>query len=80
MIAPSPHARRLRAAIAACGLIATGTLTPAATLAQAPGPGALVAAAASIKRDEVLPQVQVDLSAVTTLATLQLRGYALLPD
>jgi intracellular sulfur oxidation DsrE/DsrF family protein len=37
-------------------------------------------AAAKVARSEVLPQVQVDLSAVTTLATLQMRGYALLPD
>jgi intracellular sulfur oxidation DsrE/DsrF family protein len=191
MKAPAPHARRLRAAIAACGLIATAALTPAAALAQAPAAGPLIAdygkttpvpnaserpdprldykvvfsvtksggdaepppaldkaarlanllaqsgvdaahrhivvifygpattavlnpagvkargkasnpsaeaidelsragvsvrvcgqalAGAKINRDEVLPQVQVDLSAVTTLATLQLRGYALLPD
>ena len=33
-----------------------------------------------IGRDEVLPQVQVDLSALTTIATLQLKGYALIPD
>lgn len=37
-------------------------------------------AGAKIARTEVLPQVQVDLSAITTLSTLQLRGYALLPD
>lgn len=37
-------------------------------------------AGAKIARAEVLPQVQVDLSALTTLSTLQLRGYALLPD
>ncbi len=37
-------------------------------------------AGARIKRSEVLPQVQVDLSALTTLSTLQLRGYALLPN
>ncbi|HUZ13120.1 MAG TPA: DsrE family protein [Caulobacteraceae bacterium] len=37
-------------------------------------------AGAKIARNEVLPQVQVDLSALTTLSTLQLRGYALLPD
>lgn len=37
-------------------------------------------AGAKIARTEVLPQVQVDLSALTTLSTLQLRGYALLPD
>lgn len=37
-------------------------------------------AGAKIARSEVLPQVQVDLSALTTLSTLQLRGYALLPD
>jgi intracellular sulfur oxidation DsrE/DsrF family protein len=33
-----------------------------------------------IPRDEVLPEVQVDLSAITTLSTLQLKGYAFLPD
>jgi intracellular sulfur oxidation DsrE/DsrF family protein len=37
-------------------------------------------AAAGVTRSEVLPEVQVDLSAITTLATLQMRGYALLPD
>ena len=37
-------------------------------------------AAAKIARDEVLPDVQVDLSALTTVAALQLRGYALLVD
>lgn len=37
-------------------------------------------AGARIGRSEVLPQVQVDLSALTTLSTLQLRGYALLPN
>ena len=37
-------------------------------------------AGAKIARSEVLPEVQVDLSALTTLSTLQLRGYALLPD
>jgi len=37
-------------------------------------------AANKIAPSEVLPQVQVDLSALTTLSTLQLRGYALLPD
>jgi intracellular sulfur oxidation DsrE/DsrF family protein len=36
--------------------------------------------AAGIARDEVLPGVQVDLSALTTVAALQLRGYALLVD
>jgi intracellular sulfur oxidation DsrE/DsrF family protein len=33
-----------------------------------------------IARDEVLPEIQVDLSAITTLATLQLQGYALIDD
>lgn len=33
-----------------------------------------------IARSEVLPDVQVDLSALTTLSTLQLQGYALLQD
>jgi intracellular sulfur oxidation DsrE/DsrF family protein len=37
-------------------------------------------AGAGIGRDEVLPGVQVDLSALTTVAALQLRGYALLVD
>ncbi len=37
-------------------------------------------AGAGIERDEVLPGVQVDLSALTTVAALQLRGYALLVD
>jgi intracellular sulfur oxidation DsrE/DsrF family protein len=37
-------------------------------------------AAAKIARGEVLPDVQVDLSALTTLSTLQLKGYALIPD
>jgi intracellular sulfur oxidation DsrE/DsrF family protein len=37
-------------------------------------------AAAKIARSEVLPQVQVDLSALTTLSTLEMRGYALLPE
>lgn len=33
-----------------------------------------------IKPDMVSPQVTVDLSAMTTLATLQLKGWALMPD
>jgi len=33
-----------------------------------------------IKVDDVDPRVQIDVSALTTLATLQLRGYALIPD
>jgi intracellular sulfur oxidation DsrE/DsrF family protein len=37
-------------------------------------------AGAKIAHSEVLPQVQIDVSALTTLSTLQLRGYALLPD
>jgi intracellular sulfur oxidation DsrE/DsrF family protein len=37
-------------------------------------------AAAKIARDEVMPGVQVDLSALTTVSALQLRGYALLVD
>lgn len=37
-------------------------------------------AAAKIERDEVMPGVQVDLSALTTVSTLQLRGYSLLVD
>lgn len=37
-------------------------------------------AGANIARDEVLPGVQVDLSALTTVSGLQLRGYALLVD
>lgn len=37
-------------------------------------------AGAKIARGEVLPDVQVDLSALTTLSTLQLKGYALIPD
>ncbi len=37
-------------------------------------------AAGKIARSEVLPEVEVDLAALTTLSTLQLRGYALLPD
>ncbi len=37
-------------------------------------------AGAKIARSEVLPEVQVDLSALTTLSTLQLQGYALVPD
>lgn len=37
-------------------------------------------AGTKIARSEVLPEVEVDLSALTTLSSLQLRGYALLPD
>lgn len=37
-------------------------------------------AGAKIARDEVLPGIQVDLSALTTVPALQLRGYALLVD
>jgi intracellular sulfur oxidation DsrE/DsrF family protein len=37
-------------------------------------------AAANIARSEVLPGVQVDLSALTTVSGLQLKGYALLVD
>jgi intracellular sulfur oxidation DsrE/DsrF family protein len=37
-------------------------------------------AGAKIARSEVLPGVQVDLSALTTVSTLQLKGYALLVD
>jgi len=37
-------------------------------------------AQAKIARDEVRPGVQVDLSALTTVSGLQLRGYALLVD
>lgn len=37
-------------------------------------------AGAKIARDEVMPGVQVDLSALTTVPALQLRGYALLVD
>jgi intracellular sulfur oxidation DsrE/DsrF family protein len=37
-------------------------------------------AAAKIAQADVLPDVQVDLSALTTLSILQLKGYALLPD
>jgi len=37
-------------------------------------------AAAHIGREEVLPGIQVDLSALTTVSALQLRGYALLVD
>ncbi len=37
-------------------------------------------AGAKISQSEVLPGIQVDLSALTTLSTLQLKGYALLPD
>ena len=33
-----------------------------------------------IARSEILPGVQVDLSAMTTLVTLQLKGYAFLPE
>jgi len=33
-----------------------------------------------IKPDEVLPGVRVDASAITTIATLQLQGWAYLPD
>ncbi len=32
------------------------------------------------KRDEINPNVKVDTSAITTMATLQLKGYVLLPD
>ena len=35
---------------------------------------------AKIQRSEVLPEVHVDLSAAVTIPTLQLQGYALLPD
>jgi intracellular sulfur oxidation DsrE/DsrF family protein len=34
----------------------------------------------NIKPDQVLPGVEVDASAITTIATLQLRGWAFLPD
>ncbi len=37
-------------------------------------------AGAKIARSEVLPGIQVDLSALSTVSTLQLRGYALLVD
>ena len=37
-------------------------------------------AGAGIARSEVLPGVQVDLSALSTVSTLQLKGYALLVD
>ena len=37
-------------------------------------------AGGGIARSEVLPGVQVDLSALTTVSTLQLKGYALLPE
>ena len=37
-------------------------------------------AAAKIARDEVMTGIQVDLSALTTVSGLQLRGYALLVD
>jgi len=37
-------------------------------------------AGAGIAPHEVLPGIQIDLSALTTLSNLQLRGYALLPD
>ena len=37
-------------------------------------------AGAKIQRSEVLPDVQVDLSALTTLSALQLKGYSLLVD
>ena len=37
-------------------------------------------AGAKIARSEVLPGIQVDLSALTTVSALQLRGYALLVD
>lgn len=37
-------------------------------------------AVAKIARSEVLPEIQVDLSALTTVSTLQLKGYALLVD
>lgn len=37
-------------------------------------------AGAKIERDEVMPGVQVDLSALTTVTALQMRGYALLVD
>ena len=37
-------------------------------------------AGAKIARSEVLPEIQVDLSALTTLSTLELKGYALIPD
>ena len=33
-----------------------------------------------IGQDEVMPGIQVDLSALTTLTTLELQGYALLSD
>lgn len=34
----------------------------------------------SLTREQIAPQVRVDLSAVTTLANLQMRGYALIPN
>jgi intracellular sulfur oxidation DsrE/DsrF family protein len=36
--------------------------------------------AQSIRADEVAPGVRLDVSALTTMANLQLRGYALIPD
>jgi intracellular sulfur oxidation DsrE/DsrF family protein len=36
--------------------------------------------AQSIRADEVAPGVRLDVSALTTLANLQLRGFALIPD
>ncbi len=35
---------------------------------------------AKISQSEVLPGINVDLSALTTLSTLELQGYALIPD
>jgi hypothetical protein len=36
--------------------------------------------AMNIEPADIDPDVQIDVSALTTLATLQLRGYALIPD
>jgi hypothetical protein len=36
--------------------------------------------AAGFARDELNPDVKVDVAAITTMATLQLRGYAIIQD
>jgi hypothetical protein len=36
--------------------------------------------AAGFARDEINPDVKIDIAAITTMATYQLRGYAIIQD
>jgi intracellular sulfur oxidation DsrE/DsrF family protein len=86
--AGAPHGPATFAVLTAAGMTARGKgANPSeALIAQLKTAGVRVdvcgqaLAGAKIARSEVLPDVQVDLSALTTLSTLQLKGYALLPD